>query len=65
MKKNTKLLLALSLVGTTLFACNTQKTSEVLPNLDQTGNLAEQESTMETVTSYSIINASSEFAYLP
>ena len=64
MKKNTKLLLALSLVGTTLFACNTQKTSEVLPNLDQTGNLAEQESTMETVTSYSIINASSEFAYL-
>ena len=56
MKKNTKLLLTLTLVGTTLFSCG----SSVTPI-----NGAKQENQQtEVVETFNIVNATSEYAYL-
>lgn len=56
MKKNTKLLLTLTLVGTTLFSCS----SSVTPI-----NGAKQENQQtEVVETFNIVNATSEYAYL-
>lgn len=56
MKKNTKLLLTLTLVGTTLFSCS----SSVTPI-----NGAKQENQQtEVVETFNIVNSTSEYAYL-
>lgn len=61
MKRNSKLLLVLSIVGSTLFSCGSINNAGTHNNQNPTKNGQE---TSDAIRTYAIINASMEYAYL-